>query len=1042
MGTVSVCRSADSDQVNWKSVTDVEDVVAAYPDRIDALMEALELDREGLGPVREALEEGDRAAACKALLKYYRTGDSGHWLRDREHAHEISQDALKRVNEIVDDVYHHPGSTGPVPRTESGHLDWAHRGPKDDRQFANRLNRHGHINTLLRAYEATGKEKYLQKLDLNLRDWLTAADGDPAPDGFGRGILEACNRMPTWSRVFYALQDESGFQPATRLLMLAAIPGHADYIQETLARNHNFATMQMNGLGTIGLAFPEFKQAEDWWSFARDVMVEEIAMQVYPDGVQKELTFNYHLVSLARFTRLMETAQKAGEDFEGEYREEVEQMWNYVAGAIRPDGTRPMNGDSDLRDMRRSLRKRADVFDRPEWLYAVTGGEKGARPDDPPSRFFPWAGQLISRSGWDEDAQWSFFDVGPYGTGGHGHPDKLHLSVMARGQHLLVDTGKFAYQGEIADKFHKPYVKHSRSQNVILIDGNSQDTGPKEVQSPIDRTRYRTADAFDWAMGEMGAFRDLDGEATHARGVFYLRGEYWIVFDQIRTDRPRRVRPVWHFHPDCSVEIDGTTLHATNPEGVGLEMLPFGATDWDLNVVSAQEEPNLQGWYSPTYGDVHPADTAVCEKEVQAGTTTFGWLLFPHQGKGDAGSGPEVSMLEAPEGVMRVRIEQTDEPTRTLTAVLNRSRLPVQLNDGRMLQSSLLVETEGEEPEVVGGLLRDADGTVIAGDPVDAERTLQNMIEALDVEKSGEELTDERETHRFSLPIRNIPFKRPVEYTIETAGDTADGWDVEVSAPGGTIQSGEAVDPEITTVYTPGRPRYPLPRFTVRLRVPEQPDRRESSVSREITLDPPVPGIRPRLSADRTEQPPAIDGELKDRLWKSDPATRVFARMDRDRNPRPATAAWLGYDRKSLYVAFRCEEPETEELKLEAEGRDDNVWKDDSVEILLDPTGEGDDYYHVNVNAEGTVQDARKFDADVDIEGLRAATQVEDGEGWTAEVAIPWEDVGLEGPPEDASVLLARNRQAGGEHEIFQFPVSPDGNHQPDWFASLKLERQ
>ncbi|MFW6045109.1 MAG: hypothetical protein ACOCR1_05125, partial [Planctomycetota bacterium] len=74
--------------------------------------------------------------------------------------------------------------------------------------------------------------------------------------------------------------------------------------------------------------------------------------------------------------------------------------------------------------------------------------------------------------------------------------------------------------------------------------------------------------------------------------------------------------------------------------------------------------------------------------------------------------------------------------------------------------------------------------------------------------------------------------------------------------------------------------------------------------------------------------------------------------------------------------------------------------------------------------------------------GLRAATQVEDGEGWTAEVAIPWEDVGLDGPPEDASVLLARNRHAGGEHEIFQFPVSPDGNHQPDWFASLKLERE
>ena len=109
------------------------------------------------------------------------------------------------------------------------------------------------------------------------------------------------------------------------------------------------------------------------------------------------------------------------------------------------------------------------------------------------------------------------------------------------------------------------------------------------------------------------------------------------------------------------------------------------------------------------------------------------------------------------------------------------------------------------------------------------------------------------------------------------------------------------------------------------------------------------------------------------------------------------------------------------------------------MEVLLDPTGEGDRYFHVIVNAEGTVQDAEKFDADVNLKGLRAAAQVQKGEAWTAEVAIPWKDVGLDGPAEDATLLLARNRQAGGEHEVFQFPVSPDGNHQPGFFVRLIL---
>ena len=51
------------------------------------------------------------------------------------------------------------------------------------------------------------------------------------------------------------------------------------------------------------------------------------------------------------------------------------------------------------------------------------------------------AGQLVSRSGWDRQAQWSWFDVGPFGSSGHGHRDKLHLSVRIGSVHLLVDAG-------------------------------------------------------------------------------------------------------------------------------------------------------------------------------------------------------------------------------------------------------------------------------------------------------------------------------------------------------------------------------------------------------------------------------------------------------------------------------------------------------------------------------------------------------------------------------------------------------------------------
>ena len=53
---------------------------------------------------------------------------------------------------------------------------------------------------------------------------------------------------------------------------------------------------------------------------------------------------------------------------------------------------------------------------------------------------------MAMRSAYDAGATWAWFDVGPYGSSGHAHRDKLTLNVHARGAMLLIDSGRFAYQ--------------------------------------------------------------------------------------------------------------------------------------------------------------------------------------------------------------------------------------------------------------------------------------------------------------------------------------------------------------------------------------------------------------------------------------------------------------------------------------------------------------------------------------------------------------------------------------------------------------------
>ena len=688
-------QAASAASADWQDLRTASDAVEAHPKRMRALLEAVDLSREGLAPVRRAFANGELAEACETLLAYYREGDTADWLRER--SAEVSDAAVAHADRIVEeDIYRGYGERGVVPRGDDGHLDWTHRGPNGDSQFTNKLNRHHHLSTLLTVYLATGKAKYVERIDRDLRDWLTASGGEPARDGFGTSHLEPGLRLPTWSRVFFALQDDDAFRPATRLLLLAAIPDHAEYLLAHPGGN-NWVTMTQLGALHCGVCWPELEGAERWRREALAKLRDNAERTVYPDGAQKELTAHYHLVSVGRYQDAAELMQSAGYELPDDFRETMERMWSYAAYAMRPSGTIPLNNDSDLVAIRDRVQGLADAYARPDWRYIATNGEAGARPDGPPSRFFPWAGQLVSRSGWGAEAHWSLFDVGPWGSG-HQHDDKLHVSVSVYGRDLLVDSGRFAYQGEIARRFRGAYARHTRGHNTILIDGEGQGPGPKEADRP--HPLHAVREAFDFAL----ATAPSQGEARHTRAVVYLRGRGWLVLDHLRGPGRHRAEAVWHLHPDAGARVDGRDV-VTDHGGEGhLRISPLGSLEAPPAIVKGREEPEPQGWYSRTYGEYEPAPCAVYETAFE-GSTTFGWALTPAR---EAPEAPEIEWLEAPDGVARLRLGDGDAASRTVTVVLDEDALPVTLPDGRRLAARLLVEAPGEEPAVACGALRDA----------------------------------------------------------------------------------------------------------------------------------------------------------------------------------------------------------------------------------------------------------------------------------------------------------------------------------------------
>jgi hypothetical protein len=169
-----------------------------------------------------------------------------------------------------------------------------------------------------------------------------------------------------------------------------------------------------------------------------------------------------------------------------------------------------------------------------------------------------------------------------------------------------------------------------------------------------------------------------------------------------------------------------------------------------------------------------------------------------------------------------------------------------------------------------------------------------------------------------------------------------------------------------------------------------------SSSSSALTL-PPEKAQPVRLM--RFEQAPLIDGRLDDEVWRYAALFSDFYQVQPGDNTSPSrpTEVRLGYDAKTLYVAFRAfDEPASVRATL---ARRDAVDVDDYVAILLDTFNDQRKAYALYFNPLGVQGDAvftegAGFDFSVDIVMESKGVITEDG--YTIEVAIPFKSLRYE----------------------------------------------
>jgi hypothetical protein len=191
-------------------------------------------------------------------------------------------------------------------------------------------------------------------------------------------------------------------------------------------------------------------------------------------------------------------------------------------------------------------------------------------------------------------------------------------------------------------------------------------------------------------------------------------------------------------------------------------------------------------------------------------------------------------------------------------------------------------------------------------------------------------------------------------------------------------------------------PTVPEPSVRTQIATSESKTMREESAdttrSRYVPKD--APAHIPRFEA-----PPVIDGQLNDAVWRTAAVFGDFVQIQPGDNISPThpTEFMMGYDSKTLYLAFRIKQDRNTVRATVA--RRDNIFNDEYVLLYIDTFNDQRQAYIVafnplGVQADGTYTESNGEDYSVDIVMESKGVLTEDG--FTIEAAIPFKSLRYE----------------------------------------------
>ncbi|HQR45114.1 MAG TPA: DUF5916 domain-containing protein, partial [Thermoanaerobaculia bacterium] len=149
--------------------------------------------------------------------------------------------------------------------------------------------------------------------------------------------------------------------------------------------------------------------------------------------------------------------------------------------------------------------------------------------------------------------------------------------------------------------------------------------------------------------------------------------------------------------------------------------------------------------------------------------------------------------------------------------------------------------------------------------------------------------------------------------------------------------------------------------------------------------------------------------------------------------PRVRTVAWLTYDAKALYVAFRCDDPDPSKIRAPFVERDNVIGNQDNVAVMIDARNDRRAALQLRANPRGIQADAVNAEAsgaeDFSPDFFYDTAAKITATGWQVEFRIPLATLRYpKSDPQSWGILLIRNYPREFRYQIASSPIPRGSN--------------